>query len=212
MARQDVLLCFGEDVHEWRAALAAAGLPTPSVEHAFRGCHAEVRGDVLCVLAGFGSAAVEAVLWELLPGPRRMVLFGTAGGMGVSGTHWLQPAHTALQNFDGPPGPLLATMDLEQPMPIVSTDRFYGFSALCEDAYPAEPGLSEAWDRWRDKRVLVDMECAAFYHFAARFDPGVAFAAVKSVANGLDDLESLVEGSLPALAAAARSAWQRLQN
>lgn len=192
LVRPDVLLLVGEDSTECAALL---GLEWA---HAYRGFHGAVQDDRLVLMTPFGSSAMESVLWELAPRVRRIILAGTAGALGgFEGQAW-QPLAVAsatpcYQSFDGPPIAYTPSLQLDLPgVDSVSTDRFYGFSPLTESNYPAEPGLQEAWQRLGGSDAIVEMEVAAFFHYCERFGkPDLQYAAVKVVANAVDDLDSL---------------------
>ncbi len=167
---------------------------------------------------GLGSAVVETCLWELhrTGMVERIILVGTAGALpGYKGAfgapHLMDPARTVYQNFESPPE-WVGEPTWSLPLPTkecISNDRFYGFSPASMADYPAEPGLQEAWTRWKDDDAFVDMEVAAFYWFAKRF--GIkTYAAVKAAANPLSDLDSLPEAShavIQSVVAAAADAF-----
>lgn len=203
MVRPDVLLCLGEEWSEIESALDAAGMEAPVATHRHRTFTAQVRDGLLCLAGGLGSAVVETSLWELsrAGGVRRILLVGTAGALpgyrGAFGApHLMDPASTVYQNFEAPPG-WTGEPTWHLPLPTkecISADRFYGFSPAALDHYPAEPGLQEAWSRWKEHDAFVDMEVGAFYWYAERF--GLReYAAVKAAANPLSDLDSLPEAS-----------------
>ncbi len=223
MLRPHVLLCLGEEQQEVKAAIDATGAtPDRLPAHRHRTFHAVVRDDVLCLDGGLGSPMVEKALWELLRtgDVERLVLVGTAGSLdgftGDAGVPYLcDPACSLYQNFDAPPEAAWSpTMDVPgmDRVAVVSSDRFYGFSHAVEGAYPAEPGLSESWARHRHDDALVDMEVAAFYHYAERFDRsgGVEYAAIKAAANKVSDLASLPAHSGRTLDAVVAAAWPLL--
>ncbi len=207
MIRPDVLLCLGEEWSEFASAMDAAGLDEPSEHHAHRTFTADLRGDLLCLAGGLGSAVVETSLWELARTGivERIILVGTAGALpgyrGAYGApHLMDPARTCYQNFESPPewtGEPTWRMALPT-KECISNDRFYGFSPAALDNYPAEPGLQEAWNRWKNHDAFVDMEVAAFYWFAKRFGYS-DYAAIKAAANPLSDLDSLPEASHDAI-------------
>lgn len=213
MVRNDVLLCLGEEWSEFSESIDVAGLPEAEQHHAHRTFTAEVRGDVLCLAGGLGSAVVETSLWELRRGgAQRILLVGTAGALpgyrGAYGApHLMDPARTVYQNFESPPE-WTGEPTWKVPLPskeCISNDRFYGFSPAALDAYPAEPGLQEAWSRWKDHDAFVEMEVAAFYWYAKRF--GIdQYAAIKAAANPLSDLDSLPERSHDAIRAVTAAA------
>lgn len=209
LLRPDVLLLVGEDPAE---CAAAAGV---TWQHSYRGFHAAVRDDRLVVVSPFGSTVMEALLWELLaPGVvTRVILAGTAGALGgYSGPHMapvqVTEATSVYQSFDAPPAPYVPSWHLDLPeVASISTDRFYGFSPMTDDAFPAEPGLCEAWSKWGNADAIVEMEVAAFFHFAQRLAPALQYAAVKVVANDVSALESLPDGSARAMQRAVDAAW-----
>ena len=169
----------------------------------------------VCAASPFGSTVMEALLWELLaPGVvTRVILAGTAGALGgYSGPHMapvqVTEATSVYQSFDAPPAPYVPSWHLDLPeVASISTDRFYGFSPMTDDAFPAEPGLCEAWSKWGNADAIVEMEVAAFFHFAQRLAPALQYAAVKVVANDVSALESLPDGSARAMQRAVDAAW-----
>lgn len=201
MVRPDVLLCLGEEEDEFEDALDATGLSPGPLRTHHRSFHGRVRDDILCLDGALGSPLVEKCLWELLSTDQveRIVLVGTAGAMpGFTGetstAYRATPAMSVYQNFDAAPeATWTPSIDVGLPdQGVVSCDRFFGFSAMIEAEYPAEPGLVEAWNRLRDRDLMVDMEVAAFYHYAQAFGPpDLQYAAIKAVANRVDDLYAL---------------------
>ncbi len=216
MVRPDVLLCLGEEEDEFEAALDAAGLTPAALRTHYRAFHGRVRDDILCLDGAVGSAVVEKCLWDLLGTGivRRIILVGTAGAMPACTAardrpYRISPASSIYQNFDAPPRAAWApTADVGLPdFPIVSCDRFYGFSPLVEGAYPAEPGLLEAWHQYAEQDMMVDMEVGAFYHYCERFGaPDLQYAAIKAVANSVSELDALPEASAAALTATVLAA------
>ncbi len=221
MVRRDVLLCLGEEPREVEIALDKAGAPPPTASHQHRTFHAVLRDDVLCLDGGLGSPMVEKALWELLGTGHveRLILVGTAGSLdgfsGEAGRPYLcDPAQSLYQNFDAPPQAKWSpSMNVDLPRAaIMSSDRFYGFSHVVEDAYPAEPGLQESWARHRNDDAMVDMEVAAFYHYCEAFDRtgNVEYAAIKASANRVADLPSLPLHSAKTLDRVVAAAWPLL--
>lgn len=205
MLRPDVLLLVGEDASE-------CGTHFGPWAHSYRGFHAQISDGRLVLVTPFGSSAMEAILWELR-GARRIILAGTAGALGgFQGAAWtplqVEAATPCYQSFDGPPVAYTPSWTLDLPgTASVSTDRFYGFSPLTDAEYPAEPGLQEAWHRLGGSDAIVEMEVAAFFHFCERFgDPDLGYAAIKVVANDVNDLDSLTDGSQRAMALAIEAA------
>lgn len=221
MVRPDVLLCLGEEEDEFESALDEVGLTPEVLRTHHRAFHARVRDGILCLDGAVGSAVVEKCLWELLRTEtvERIILVGTAGAMPNCSAerdvpYRISPAQTLYQNFDAhPEARWEPTLDVGLPdKALVSSDRFFGFSNLAEGPYPAEPGLLEAWHRFRDQDLMVDMEVAAFYHYCQRFGaPDLQYAAIKAVANAVDDLDSLPERSAAALQATVAAGVDRLR-
>lgn len=207
--RPDVLLLVGEDPTECGAVLGITWA------HHYRGFLAGHHGERLVMVTPFGSTTMEALLWELLaPGKvRRIILSGTAGALGgYTGRHMealqVTDAVSVYQAFDGPPTGYGPSWSLDLPaVSSISTDRFYGFSPLTEGDYPAEPGLCDAWSRWGKTDRIVEMEVAAFFHFAQRFgQPDLQYAAVKVIANDVKALDTLTSGSAEAMKVAIDAA------
>ncbi len=212
LVRERVLLCVGEDPEQ-----CAPSLPARFTHH-HRGFSAAADDQASYIVTPFGSAAMEAITWELAPHVSRVVIAGTAGALdGFSGPTmrplWVDPARTAYQAFDAPPE-LSWSPTLRSELPSVtsySTDRFYGFSHLTDQDHPAEAGLVEAWGRARGEDAIVEMEVAAFFHFCETF--GIPeYGAVKVVANEVSDLDSLPIHAESAMAAAIPAALQVLQS
>ncbi len=222
MVRPDVLLCLGEEEDEFSAALDGAGLTPEAVRTHYRAFHGRVRDDILCLDGAVGSAVVEKCLWDLLRTGivRRVLLVGTAGAMPACTAverkpYRMAPATSIYQNFDAAPHASwrpTAEVGLDD-FSIVSCDRFYGFSPLIDDVYPAEPGLLEAWHQHAKKDLMIDMEVGAFYHYCERFGaPDLQYAAIKAVANKVSELDKLPEASADALDATVRAAIKVLQD
>lgn len=221
MVRPNVLLCLGEEEDEFEDALDAAGLTPEVLRTHYRAFHGRVRDDILCLDGAVGSAIVEKCLWDLLGTGvvERVLLVGTAGAMPECSAkqdkpYRMSPASSLYQNFDAPPGASwepTADVGLED-FPIVSSDRFYGFSSLVEGKYPAEPGLLEAWHQHARRDIMVDMEVGAFYHYCERFGANdLQYAAIKAVANSVTDLSTLPDASARALTATVQAAIDVLQ-
>ena len=139
MLRPDVLLCLGEEKQEFDRALDLAGFERATETHRHRTFTAELRDEVLCVDGGLSSAIVETSLWELLrPGTvGKIILVGTAGTLPgftqTSGVPYvMDPAESVYQAFDAPPGATWSpTLNVDLPKALcISSDRFYGFSAM----------------------------------------------------------------------------------
>lgn len=214
MLRPDVLLCFGEDREDWAKALRAAGAE-PTHEHQYRGVEAWCNDAGMAVLAPWGSAAVEAVLWELTrPGiVERAVLWGTAGSLPA----WTGPADEALA-VDPAQAHLVADMPYAQltrptlahdltSTPGFSTDRFYGASPTGDDPGYGDP---TGWAGLRDEDAIIDMETAPFYHLMERFAPETGYLSVRAVANPVSDLDALPAAATDALVVALAGAMEAL--
>ncbi len=209
MIRPDVVVCFGEDRREWDRACAAANLPLG--QHEYRRVHAGADEHMLTVLAPFGSPAVEALLWELFEEGdiERMVLVGTAGSLeGYTGPVMealiASPARQVFTSIDDPREHTCAWPTSLPHVECITTDRFYGMSPT---DIPCEQGLVHAWQQWRGADAIIDMESAAFYDCCRRFGPAdLQCAAVRVVANPIEDLSELPEKSAAALVVAARAA------
>lgn len=190
--------------------------------HVYRGFHASADDNCLRIVCPFGSSAMESLLWELTrqPGLERMVLVGTAGALhGFAGPAMapllVASARPVNQCFESHPEAVFEPSWFPDvpPAASISTDRFYGFSDLIEGPYPAEPGLQEAWSRWRDADAMVEMEVAAFYHFAKQFGaPDLQYAAIKVVANDVADLDSLPASSRSAMETAIEAGQTALDS
>ncbi len=211
MLRSQVLLCHGEDRAEWAHALKSAGV-VPEDSHVYRGIEVWCDPARTYILAPFGSAAVEAVLWELTraPGMQEIVLWGTAGGLpggaptgavAVRGAEALWMAH--LPDGDGGEANMASALpDVHG----VSTDRFYGASPAGIHGYHD----AGAWHKLRDKAGVIDMETAAFYAYLQRWAPDVKRVAVRCVANPVAHVEEMPLHSEDALASALAGALQHL--
>ncbi len=205
MVRPDVLLCLGEEEDEFESALDSAGMTPAVLRTHYRAFHGRVRDDILCLDGAVGSAVVEKCLWELLGTGivERIILVGTAGGMPnctaeAGRPYRMAPARSVYQNFDAAPNASwMPTADVGlDDFPVISCDRFYGFSPQAEGPYPAEPGLLGAWHRHAKEDLMVDMEVGAFYHYCETFGQAdLQYAAIKAVANSVTDLDALPEAS-----------------
>ncbi len=212
MLRPNLLICFGEDPADWTRALEDAGA-NPDQQHQYRSVHAWCNDQGLTVLAPWGSAACEAVLWELTskPGIERAALWGTAGSLPgcrlpVGHAYAIEQA-VAVHVAGIPEG---AASQPNMPLPrglsaarAISTDRFYGCSpAGAEPRY----GDGSGWAIVRSRDSLIDMETAAFYTFMQRFAPRVERIAIRALANPVEDVARLPDHAHEALAVALRGA------
>ncbi len=212
MLRPNLLVCFGEDPGDWARALEHGGAK-PDRRHQFRSVHAWCNDEGLTVLAPWGSAACEAVLWELTsqPGITRAALWGSAGslpGCRLPTGHAYAIEQAIAVHVAGIPEGAPSQPNMAMPRGVstaraISTDRFYGCSPTGAEA---RYGDSSGWDIVRSRDTLIDMETAAFYTFMQRFAPRVERIAIRALANPVEDLASMPEHAAEALQVALRGA------
>ncbi len=211
MLRPDVLVCFGEDPVHWAQALEAEGAK-PDRRHQFRSVHAWCNDEGLTLLAPWGSAACEAVLWELTsqPGIERIALWGTAGalpGCHLPTNHPYAIEQAIAVHVAGIPEGAASTPTLTArgltTARAISTDRFYGCSPTGAEARYGDPS---GWSMVRNRDALIDMETAAFYTFMQRFSPRTGRIAIRALANPVTDLAVMPEHAPDALRVALRGA------
>lgn len=199
LLKESLVLCCGEDLHEFVLAISAA-FGRPRRLHAYR-CYAVLElKQVSFIWTGIGSGCLEPLLCEIFDEPalRRIILVGTAGAvakrakLGVATP--IREARVACAGISPKrraqkPNWLLAAGTETQT--IVSTDNYYGFTL--SNKWPT-PGLWAA-DSRLPKTVakalaladLVDMETGQFYHLCRTLRPDLQFLAIKGAANPLRD-------------------------
>jgi len=219
--RPKVLLCGGEDVAHLLAALGHCIADAPVAEHAFR-CYRFWTFDRFTVVwTGIGTGCIEPLLFEILPAGivKTIVLVGTAGALGNSAPRHgkacaitaASAAYCGMGSIDTvPEHPRFdAPLALEDCASLVSTDLYYGFSALAFSGARGEalarfraayPTIVEDFHRFAAKADLIDMETAQFYRLCRLFGGDeLEYLSIKASANGSLAPETQIENSQAAL-------------
>jgi hypothetical protein len=208
--------------------------------HAFRGmerkpvlvCHYRCYKfwqyqDFTLILAGIGTGTLEPLLWEILtPGVvEEVLLIGTAGAVRADAPAMgealpIRAAWPCGTGIDAEVGyePLAPRWTLPANAPtctIASSDFFYGYSdRVLDGSFNACQGaFRERYKVIRELADLIDMEVAAFYYFAPRFDPTgkLRYLAIKGSSNGLGKGEEMNHYAGSVMDSCARQALEFLR-
>jgi purine-nucleoside phosphorylase len=196
----DVVLCCGEDLGEFKSAVAAT-FGRVRLVHGYR-CFAFLeRGATSFIWTGIGSGCLEPLLCEIFDEPRlrRIILVGTAGAVSKSAPLGvampIREARVACAGVapkrDGNPPNWPAAFAKDQSQRIVSTDYYYGFTLKkawpAAELWSADARLAKTVAKAVEKVDLVDMESGQFYHLCRTLRPDLEYLAIKGAANPLAD-------------------------
>jgi hypothetical protein len=200
LLHENVILCCGEDCTE----LLHAFKEYRSISiHEYR-CYRFWKYDPFTLIwTGIGTGCLEPLLFEIL-GPgiiQRIILIGTAGALNdrtqpnspyVSKDAYLGCTGIIPHHEQALHPRWLGNVSHLPNASIISTDYYYGFSAMrspmVKALQEADARLANVFSKACDEVDLVDMETAQFYHLCRVLGGDVLqFIALKASSNPITD-------------------------